>query len=88
MVRKRVVVAGLVQGVFFRDTCRREAAAAQVAGWVRNLPDGTVEAVFEGPPDRVDRLVGWARHGPSRAIVSRMAVHDEPPEGLSTFTIR
>jgi acylphosphatase len=88
VVRKRVVVSGLVQGVFFRDTCRREAAAAQVAGWVRNRPDGTVEAVFEGPAERVDRLVDWARRGPSRAIVSQITVSEEPPEGLPGFAIR
>jgi acylphosphatase len=88
VVRKRVVVSGLVQGVFFRDTCRREAAAAQVAGWVRNRPDGTVEAVFEGPAERVERLVGWAHRGPSRAIVSHITVSEEPPEGLSGFAIR
>lgn len=88
MVRKRVVVSGLVQGVFFRDSCRREAAAAQVAGWVRNRPDGTVEAVFEGPAERVDRLVDWARRGPSRAIVSQITVSEEPPEGLPGFAIR
>jgi acylphosphatase len=88
VVRKRVVVSGLVQGVFFRDSCRREAAAAQVAGWVRNRPDGTVEAVFEGPAERVDRLVDWARRGPSRAIVSQITVSEEPPEGLPGFAIR
>ena len=83
-----MVVSGLVQGVFFRDTCRREAVAAQVAGWVQNLPDGTVEAVFEGSAERVDRLVHWTRRGPSRAIVSDITVWQERPEGLSGFTIR
>ncbi|HLV58464.1 MAG TPA: acylphosphatase, partial [Natronosporangium sp.] len=61
MVRKRVLVAGLVQGVAFRDTCRRAALENRVTGWVRNLPDGTVEAVFEGEPDGVERMVAWAR---------------------------
>jgi acylphosphatase len=88
VVRKRVVVSGLVQGVFFRDTCRREADQHGVAGWVRNRPDGTVEAVFEGLGDRVDRLVDWARRGPSRAIVSHITVNEEPSEGLSGFAIR
>jgi acylphosphatase len=55
---------------------------------VRNLPDGQVEAVFEGRPEDVDRLVDWAHRGPSRAVVSGVAVHAEPPEGLSTFLIR
>lgn len=88
VVRKHVVVAGLVQGVFFRDTCRRVAQQHGVAGWVRNRPDGTVEAVFEGAADRVGRLVEWARRGPSRAIVSHITVDDQPPEGLSGFAIR
>ena len=83
MVRKRVIVSGLVQGVFYRDSCQRQAAARGVAGWVRNRSDGTVEAVFEGPADAVDRLVGWARRGPSRAIVSDITVTEEPPEGLT-----
>jgi acylphosphatase len=88
VIRKRVIVSGLVHGVFFRDTCRREAARHGVAGWVRNLPDGTVEAVFEGEPERVDRMVGWARRGPSRAIVSHITVADERLEGLSGFAVR
>jgi acylphosphatase len=88
MIRKRVVVSGLVQGVFFRDTCRREATRHGVAGWVRNRRDGTVEAVFEGEPAAVQRMVGWARRGPSRAIVADLKVRTEEPEGLTTFTIR
>ena len=87
MVRYRVVVSGRVQGVFFRDACRRTALAHGVSGWVRNLPDGQVEAVFEGRAQDVDRLVEWARHGPSRAVVTHVAVHAEPPEGLTTFVI-
>lgn len=87
MVRKRVVISGRVQGVFFRDTCQRIAAEAGVAGWVRNRPDGAVEAVFEGPADRVERMVSWAHRGPSRAQVEHVNVHEEAPQGLSTFTI-
>lgn len=87
MVRRRVVVSGLVQGVFFRDTCRRMATANAVAGWVRNLPDGTVEAVFEGPPDRVEALVSWVRRGPRGAIVEHVEVQEEKHEGLSGFVI-
>ncbi len=88
MVRYRVLISGRVQGVFFRDACRRVAREHGVAGWVRNLPDGHVEAVFEGRPEDVDRLVAWARRGPSRAAVADVAVQAEPPEGLDTFLIR
>lgn len=87
LIRKRVMVSGLVQGVFFRDSCRRTAAAQGVAGWVRNRPDGAVEAVFEGPAEQVERVVNWARRGPSLAIVNHVAVQDEEPEGLAGFTI-
>ncbi|WP_239075218.1 acylphosphatase [Planosporangium flavigriseum] len=88
VVRKRVVVSGTVQGVFFRDTCRRVALAQGVVGWVRNLPDRRVEAVFEGADGPVQRLVDWARHGPEQATVAHLDIHDEQPEGLSGFTIR
>jgi len=87
VIRRRVVVSGQVQGVFYRDTCRRTAARQQVAGWVRNLPDGRVEAVFEGTPEAVDRLVGWARQGPPHAVVDRVEVYDEPATGLHGFTV-
>jgi acylphosphatase len=88
VVRKRVVVSGTVQGVFFRDTCRRVAVEHGVAGWVRNLPDRRVEAVFEGAMEPVQRLVDWARHGPPQATVADIDIHDETPEGLSGFAIR
>jgi acylphosphatase len=88
VVRKRVLVSGEVQGVFFRDQCRRLAGQQGVAGWVRNLPDGRVEAIFEGDPDSVERLVHWARQGPSRARVTAVDVRDEPVEGLASFQIR
>lgn len=88
MVRKRVVVSGEVQGVSYRVLCRRMAARQGVTGWVRNLPDGRVEAVFEGDPDSVEQAVGWTRRGPSRARVMAVAVHDEPAEGLTAFEIR
>ena len=83
-----MVVAGEVQGVFFRDTCRRVAAAERVNGWVRNLPDGRVEAAFEGTPDAVARLVEWAGRGPRAAIVKTVDVYDEEPENLAGFEIR
>ncbi len=88
MQRRRCVVSGRVQGVFFRDSCRREAAAAGVAGWVRNRGDGRVEAVFEGENGAVDRMVAWCRQGPPHAEVTDVAVTAEPPEGLRGFQVR
>lgn len=73
--------------MFFRDTCEREAAAAGVAGLVRNRSDGRVEAVFEGDPDSVERMVRWARSGPPRAVVEHIEVHDEEPAGETTFRV-
>ena len=87
MIRRRVVVHGHVQGVFFRDTARRRALAAGVAGWVRNNRDGTVEAVFEGDPGAVDRLVDFCREGPRGALVERVDVTDEQPEGATGFGV-
>ena len=88
VVRSHVLVSGRVQGVFFRDTCQRVAEEHGVAGWVRNLPDGRVEAVFEGRADAVGELVDWTRHGPRHAAVHHIDVRAEPPEGLGTFVIR
>ena len=88
MIRYRLLISGRVQGVFFRDTCRRVAQQHGVSGWVRNLPDGRVEAVFEGSADQVGRLVDWARRGPRLAVVEGVTVHAEPPEGLGTFEIK
>ena len=88
VIRRRVVVSGDVQGVYFRDTCRRVATAEHVRGWVRNLPDGSVEAAFEGSPDAVVRMVEWARHGPRTALVDSVEEFDEEPEHLSGFEIR
>jgi acylphosphatase len=87
-VRRRVVLRGEVQGVFFRDSARREAERRGVAGWVTNRSDGAVEAVFEGPESAVEELVGWCRSGPSRADVRDVDVSDEEPERLDGFTIR
>lgn len=87
-MRRRVIVHGLVQGVFFRDTTRRLAERHDVAGWTRNNPDDTVEAVFEGRPEAVERLVHFVRTGPRGAVVERVDVFDEEPEGLSGFAIR
>ena len=87
-VRKRVLVSGRVQGVWFRESCRDRALAAGVSGWVRNLDDGRVEAVFEGPAGDVQRLLDWAGHGPRLAVVADVAVRAEQPEGLGTFSIK
>jgi acylphosphatase len=77
-----------VQGVFFRDSVRREAEERGVAGWAENLPDGTVEAVFEGPSPDVDALVEFCRRGPGHASVSSLDVVEEPVEGLGGFGVR
>ena len=87
MIRRRVVVHGLVQGVFFRDTVRQRARSADVSGWVRNNWDGTVEAVFEGEPEVVERLVDFCRKGPRGAVVDRIEVVEETPEGLRGFEV-
>lgn len=87
-VRKRVLARGDVQGVFFRDSTRREAVDAGVAGWVANRPDGSVEAVFEGAADGVERMVAFCRTGPGSARVDSLEVADEEPEGLSGFDVR
>jgi acylphosphatase len=86
-VRRRVRAHGRVQGVFFRDSVRREAQAAGVTGWARNCADGTVEAVFEGDAEAVERLVELCRAGPGHASVSRLEVDDEAPEGLDGFAV-
>jgi acylphosphatase len=88
VTRRRVVVHGHVQGVFFRETARRAAERHGVAGWVRNLPDGTVEAVLEGESDGVARLVAFMREGPRGAKVERVDVSEEEPEGLRGFSVR
>ena len=87
-VRRRVIVRGNVQGVFFRDSCRREARSRGVTGWVTNRPDGAVEAVFEGDPDAVAALVDFCRRGPRGADVGSVEETSEEPEGLTGFRIR
>jgi acylphosphatase len=88
VIRRRVVVHGHVQGVFFRDSTRRLAQQHDVAGWVSNRWDGTVEAVFEGQADAVERLVAFCRRGPRGAQVEHVDVTDEEPEGLTGFGVR
>jgi acylphosphatase len=87
MIRRRVIVHGFVQGVFFRDTLRRRAAALGVSGWARNTRDGTVEAVFEGDADAVERMLELSRAGPRGARVDRVEVVEEQPSGLAGFEI-
>jgi acylphosphatase len=87
MIRRRVLVSGRVQGVFYRDTCREVAVAAGVTGWVRNLPDLRVEAVLEGSPEAVEGVVEWCRTGPPRAEVTGIEVLDEPPAGEREFRV-
>jgi acylphosphatase len=86
-VRRRIVVHGHVQGVFFRDTTHRLAERHGVAGWVRNNRDGSVEAVFEGPEEGVERLTAFMREGPRGARVDRAEAFDEQPEGLAGFRV-
>jgi acylphosphatase len=87
-VRRNVVVHGRVQGVGFRFAIARAAESRGVAGWVRNRPDGTVEAVFEGEPDAVESLVRLSADGPRGAAVERVEVSGGEAEGLATFEIR
>ena len=87
-IRSRVVVRGNVQGVFFRDTCRRKATERGVAGWVTNRGDGAVEAVFEGERDAVSALVDWCGEGTRGAQVESVDETSEDPEGLSSFEVR
>jgi acylphosphatase len=85
--RVRVRVRGRVQGVFFRQSIARAAAEAGVAGYARNLHDGSVEAAFEGSPEAVDRLVAFARTGPPDAEVREVEIAEEPPEGVRGFSV-
>lgn len=84
-VAREVVVHGAVQGVFFRDSCRREAERLGVAGWIRNEPDGTVAGHFEGSADAVDELVRWCHDGPPRARVQRVDVVESEPRDADGF---
>lgn len=87
IVRRRVIVRGHVQGVFFRHSARYRAGELGVAGWIRNRPDGAVEAVFEGDAGSVSALVAWCREGPRGADVSGVDESEERAEGLSGFRV-
>ncbi|MET0974248.1 MAG: acylphosphatase [Leifsonia sp.] len=87
MIRRRVIVHGIVQGVGFRYLARAEADRLQVAGWVRNRADGTVEAEVEGAEDDVAAMIAWLNHGPTGASVDRIDVTAVPPGQESGFRI-
>jgi acylphosphatase len=88
MVRRHVFVSGRVQGVYFRTSCRDRAAALGLSGWVRNLPDGRVEAVFEGDLSAVEAAVAWCSAGPRGAFVTSVEKLDEAVQGESGFRVR
>ena len=87
MKRAHVVVTGRVQGVFYRATCAVAARRLGLGGSVRNLPDGRVEAMFEGPDTDVDRMVEWCRRGPEMARVDAVEVTSEPLAGERVFLV-
>ena len=88
-VRAHILVKGRVQGVFFRDRTRKEAHKRSIVGWIRNLPDGCVEAVFEGEKENVGAMIDFCRVGPPRAMVMRVDVTWEKVTCLyDTFRIR
>lgn len=88
VVRRRILVEGRVQGVFFRASAEREAARLRLAGFARNLPDGRVEMMVEGPLDAVERFVAWSRLGPPRADVRWVTVEVQTPTGQRGFQAR
>jgi acylphosphatase len=85
--RARVIVRGHVQGVFFRGDTQERARSLGVDGWARNESDGSLQAVFEGPRDRVESMIEWCRRGPRGARVDEVEVTWEEPEGLSGFRV-
>ena len=86
-VRKRVLVTGRVQGVFFRSSCKREADLRAVRGWVRNTSDGAVEAEFEGNKGAVAAMIGWCRSGPQGARVENVETAAVPLAGETSFRV-
>ena len=87
MIRRRLVVSGRVQGVFYRDTCRSVAGSAGVAGAARNLPDGRVEVILEGDPTAVEKVIAWCRKGTRGSRVTAVDISEEEPEGDSGFRV-
>lgn len=88
MRRVHVFISGKVQGVWFRSSTKRIAEQLGLNGWVKNLPDGRVEAVFEGDPEKIERAIEWCRIGPLNARVEKVDIFYEKPEGLNRFEIR
>lgn len=88
MLRARVLIAGRVQGVFFRHEAARRARGSGVGGWIRNRPDGRVEALFEGPDQEVESLIDWCRTGPPHARVDDVEVSREPIEAVENSDFR
>ena len=86
-IRRHVVVHGQVQGVYFRDSVRRLARELGVSGWIRNRPDGAVEAALEGAPDAVERIIEWSHQGPLGARVDQVEVYEEQPSGETGFRV-
>ncbi|MCD8486077.1 MAG: acylphosphatase [Desertifilum sp.] len=88
IIRTHVLISGKVQGVGYRFSTVEMAQRYGVKGWVRNLPDRRVEAVFEGEPEAVESLLNWCHQGPPAAVVDAVEVHSETPEGFSRFEIK
>ena len=86
-IRRHVVVQGQVQGVYFRDSVRQLARELGVSGWIRNRPDGAVEAALEGAPDAVERIIEWSHQGPLGARVDQVEVYEEQPSGETGFRV-
>ncbi|CAN5527352.1 acylphosphatase [soil metagenome] len=84
-IRRRLLVSGRVQGVFYRDSCRREAEEKGIAGSARNLSDGRVEVILEGDEDAINRMIDWCRRGSSQARVDSVEVEDQDPQGATGF---
>jgi acylphosphatase len=88
-LRAQVIIHGFVQGVAFRANTRYEASRLGIGGWVRNLPDNTVEALFEGEKEKVEQILAWCRQGPPGAHVTKVEIAWEPYTGeFRSFDIR
>jgi acylphosphatase len=84
-IRRRLLVSGRVQGVFYRDSCRQKAKEERIAGSARNLSDGRVEVILEGDDDAVERMTEWCRQGSDEARVESVEVEEQEPRGENSF---